>query len=102
MQRLNAASLLVIDDLGVERSTDYTLEKVYDLVDTRYRANKPLILTTNLSVKEMQQNNDIRFGRIYDRIFEVCYPIELRGKSWRYGIAARRYDEMEKMMDQNA
>ena len=65
--RLNNVRLLIIDDLGAERSTDYALEKVYGIIDSRYRAKKPLILTTNLTLQQMQNNTDIRYERIYDR-----------------------------------
>src|SRR5699024_905088 len=43
---LNGCSLLIIDDLGAERNTDYALEKVYNVIDGRARADKPMILTT--------------------------------------------------------
>lgn len=99
ISRLNRASLLIIDDLGAERSTDYSLEKVYNIVDSRYRARKPMILTTNLTLRDMQGNTDIRYTRIYDRIFEVCYPIEFTGISWRKEEAARRYDEMTEILE---
>lgn len=94
MQALNRAKLLVLDDLGAERTTDYALEKVYNIVDSRYRAGKPMILTTNLSLAQMQAATDVRYARIYDRIFEVCYPVEFKGKSWRQKAAANRFDEM--------
>ena len=99
IQRLNRARLLIIDDLGAERSTDYALERVYNIVDSRYRAKKPMLLTTNLSLKEMQSTTDIRYARIYDRVFEVCYPVEFTGQSWRYAEAARRYDEMQELLE---
>ena len=73
--KLNSVKLLIIDDLGAERSTDYALEKVYGIIDNRYRAKKPLILTTNLTLRQMQEATDIRYARIYDRIFEMCYPV---------------------------
>ena len=81
--KLNSVKLLIIDDLGAERSTDYALEKVYGIIDNRYRAKKPLILTTNLTLQQMQEATDIRYARIYDRIFEMCYPMEFSGVSWR-------------------
>lgn len=73
--RLNRAKLLIIDDLGAERSTDFALEKVYNIVDSRYRARLPIILTTNLTMAEMKETMDMRYTRIYDRIFELCYPM---------------------------
>lgn len=100
MNRLNVAHLLIIDDLGTERNTDYALEKVYNIIDSRYRAGKPLILTTNMTVKEMQENTDTRYKRIYDRIFEMCFPARVPGRSWREKEAAKRFDEMKKLMEE--
>lgn len=99
--RLNRAKLLIIDDLGAERSTDYALEKVYDIVDSRYRAKLPIILTTNLSMTELKESTDIRYTRIYDRIFEMCYPMQFKGQSWRKVEAARRFDAMKNFLEDN-
>lgn len=99
--RLNKAKLLIIDDLGAERSTDYALEKVYDIVDSRYRAKLPIILTTNLSMTELKESTDIRYTRIYDRIFEMCYPMQFKGQSWRKVEAARRFDAMKNFLEGN-
>lgn len=97
--KLNSVKLLIIDDLGAERSTDYALEKVYGIIDNRYRAKKPLILTTNLTLRQMQDATDIRYARIYDRIFEMCYPMEFSGVSWRKREAAQRYEETRKILE---
>lgn len=82
LDQLDRARLLVIDDLGAERGTETALEAVYNIVDTRYRQGKPMILTTNLTLDEMA-HADIRRERIYDRLREGCYPVEFRGTSWR-------------------
>lgn len=97
--KLNSVKLLIIDDLGAERSTDYALEKVYGIIDNRYRAKKPLILTTNLTLRQMQEATDIRYARIYDRIFEMCYPMEFSGVSWKKREAAQRYEETRKILE---
>lgn len=97
--KLNSVKLLIVDDLGAERSTDYALEKVYGIIDNRYRAKKPLILTTNLTLQQMQEATDIRYARIYDRIFEMCYPMEFSGVSWRKREAAQRYEETRKILE---
>ena len=97
--KLNSVKLLIIDDLGAERSTDYALEKVYGIIDNRYRAKKPLILTTNLTLRQMQEATDIRYARIYDRIFEMCYPMEFSGVSWRKREAAQRYEDTRKILE---
>lgn len=97
--RLNQAKLLIIDDLGTERSTDYALENVYNIIDSRYRCGKPLILTTNLDLQQMKECQDIRYSRIYDRIFEMCYPVKAEGLSWRKKEAAGRYRETKKLLE---
>lgn len=99
IRKMNRAKLLVIDDLGAERSTDFALEKVYNIIDSRYRARKPMILTTNLTLTQMQSAGDIRYTRIYDRIFEVCHPIEFKGESWRKKEAADRFEEMTRFLE---
>ena len=99
IRKMNRAKLLVIDDLGAERSTDYALEKVYNIIDSRYRSKKPMILTTNLTLSQMQNTGDIRYTRIYDRNFEVCYPIECKGEAWRKLEAADRFEEMTRFLE---
>lgn len=99
VERVMASDLLVIDDLGAERSTDYALEKVYNVIDSRYRSGKPIILTTNLNLTDMKNCDDIRFNRIYDRIFEMCYPIMVVGKSWRKKEAVTRFEEMKRLLE---
>lgn len=99
LARLNSAKLVIFDDLGAERNTDYALEKIYNIVDSRYRRQKPMIFTTNLAVAEMQEETDIRYSRIYDRVFEVCYPMQFIGQSWRMKTASRRFDEMEQLLN---
>lgn len=100
MAGLNAAKLLIIDDLGAERSTDYALEKVYNIIDSRYLSGKPLILTTNMTLKDMQESEDIRYRRIYDRIFEMCFPVRFAGRSWREKAASKRFDAMKNLMEE--
>ena len=94
--------MLIIDDLGSERSTDFAIERVYNIVDSRYRSKKPMILTTNLSLQEMKDTEDLRLARIYDRVFEVCYPMQFTGKSMRYETAAKRFDEMKNFFGLNS
>ena len=99
IQKLNQAQLLVIDDLGAERGTDFALEKVYDIIDSRYRSGKPIILTTNLEMSQMKNCDDIRYNRIYDRIFEMCYPVKVDGMSWRKKEAAARFADTRRILE---
>lgn len=97
--RMNSAKLVIFDDLGAERSTDYALEKVYNIIDSRYRRKLPMIVTTNLTIEEMKSETDRRYTRIYDRVFEVCYPMQFTGMSWRKKAANSRFMEMEKLLN---
>lgn len=100
ISRLNQARLLIIDDLGAERGTDYALEKVYNIIDSRYRSGRPIILTTNLELTQMKNCTDIRYNRIYDRIFEMCYPVKMDGLSWRKKEAAARFADTKKILEE--
>ncbi len=99
IQNLQSAKLLVLDDLGAERRTSYALEKVYNIVDARYRSKLPVILTTNLTMDEMMDAESMQYERIYDRIFEMCYPLEFKGMSWRKKAAFAKSNEMEKFLN---
>lgn len=98
ISRMNSAKLVIFDDLGAERNTDYALEKIYNIIDSRSRRELPMVLTTNLSIAEMQDEGDRRYSRIYDRIFETCYPMQFTGTSWRKKSASRRFEEMERLL----
>lgn len=80
---LNQYSLLIIDDLGIERGTEYVLEQVYSVIDSRYRSGKPLIVTTNLTLQQLRESQDTAHARIYDRVLERCVPIWVRGRNIR-------------------
>ena len=67
----------------MERGTEYALEQVYHVIDSRWRSGKPLIVTTNLSLEQIQNPKDTAHARIYDRILELCVPIRFEGGSMR-------------------
>lgn len=80
---LNSFPLLVIDDLSAERKTEYMQEIVFNVIDARYRANLPIIVTTNLTREELLNPADLTYQRIFSRLFEMCTPIEVSGKDRR-------------------
>ena len=79
----NEYDLLIIDDLGVERSTEYAMEQMFFVIDSRYRSRRPVIITTNLKLSELKNPPDLAHARIYDRILERCAPILFDGKNFR-------------------
>lgn len=95
-QRIRTVDLLVIDDIGTQNNSERDLNLLFSIVDTRGRANKPLIITSNLSTKELQDTSDREHYRAYNRINELCScpitPVVLRGKSIRNEIAKQKHD----------
>ena len=80
---INANSLLIIDDLGTQNDSKYNLDKMYQIINSRYVSGKPLIITTNLSLEEIANAKDDDHKRIYDRILQMCKPIELNDYDFR-------------------
>lgn len=76
-------SLLIIDDLGIERNTEYAKEQVYNIIDERYKAKLPLIVTTNLTLDDLKDSIELTQRRIYDRILSLCVPVSFYGESHR-------------------
>ena len=88
LDSLGDYDLLIIDDLGAERNTEYAMEQMFSIVDSRYRSGKPLTVTTNLKLDELKHPPDLAHARIYDRILERCAPILFSGKNFREDNAA--------------
>lgn len=79
----NSFPLLIIDDLGVERNSEFAREQVFSVIDSRYRSQLPLIVTTNLTPEQMRNPEDLARARIYDRVLERCTPIRVDGQNIR-------------------
>ena len=88
----------IIDDFGMERGTDYGLEQVFHVIDTRYRSNKPLIATTNRPLDELKKPTDTAHSRIYDRLLSMCVPIRFTGVNFRQETAKRKMETMKKLL----
>lgn len=83
---LSSYDLVILDDLGAERKSEFALQNVFNVVNRRWESGKPMIVTTNLSIKEMKAlstKNELQYQRIYDRLFDMCTPICVNGASRR-------------------
>ncbi|WP_342976559.1 ATP-binding protein [Streptococcus constellatus] len=84
IEGLTNVSVLILDDLGIERDTSYAKEQVYNIVNSRYLKQKPTIFTTNLPYEKIQNSDDgVEYERIYSRIIEMCIPIKVMGEDFR-------------------
>lgn len=95
IDRLVSVRLLVIDDLGAERDSSYGLEKVYTVIDGRYSAKRPMVVTTNLGREELH-NGGIGYGRITSRLLERCLPLEI--DCGRRRASAEHYGRMREKL----
>ena len=98
LEDLTRPSLLIIDDLGAERNTEYSLEQIYAVIDSRYSSGKPMILTTNLTLEEMENPGDRSHARIYSRILERCVPVLIHGPDLRKRNAERQFQEAKAIL----
>lgn len=86
---LKNASLLILDDLGAENDTLWAKSKIYEIIDNRYRDGKPMIVSTNLDPQQLKRKLTAEDGvtRTYDRLVEMCTPLEVKGDSKRVKYA---------------
>ena len=83
--RLTSVDLLHIDDLGVEKRSDWVLEQLYAIVNERYEAQRSMVVTTNLDQPALEE----QIGpRTVSRLVEICGdPLPLFGEDLRYRVA---------------
>lgn len=80
IHRAKADDLVVLDDIGAEKPTDWVEERLYALIDLRYRMQRATIYTTNYSIKELES----QIGeRAVSRIIEMTYGIKVDGPDYR-------------------
>lgn len=95
---LNGFSLLIIDDLGAERTSEFMQEMIYTIIDSRYRAGLPMIITTNMDISKIKNPANVEQARIYDRIIERCFPIKVTGESRRRGKIKENYNHLKDLL----
>ena len=83
IRQIKSYSLVIIDDIGMEKPTDKDLSVLNEIVDLRYLAKKPLIVTSNLTLEEMRENTGLYGDRITSRLDEICIQIRLTGEDSR-------------------
>jgi DNA replication protein DnaC len=94
LERLAAVDLLHIDDLGVENTTEWVLEQLYSIVNTRYEDERAMIVTTNLRYEELI---DQLGERTVSRLVAICgNGLPLYGEDDRRSLRdAREHSQVE-------
>lgn len=95
---LNRYDLLILDDFGVERSSEYKQEIVYNVIDGRTKAGLPLIVTSNITAQELKNPKSTNEQRVFSRLLKMCHPITVTGKDRRVTESVTGYAEMKKLL----
>lgn len=72
--------VLMIDDIGAEKSSDWSIEKIYNIINQRYENMLTTVVTSNFSPKELK---GMIGDRIVSRMVEMCFLIKLEGNDKR-------------------
>lgn len=100
LSSLDRYRLLVLDDLGAERNSEWMFENIYQIIDYRTRSGLPMMITANLTWDEIKNPKDERNKRIYSRVMEACHPEPVKGTGRRSRAAAEQYKEMREALRQ--
>lgn len=80
LQKLKDCELLIIDDIGTEKTSEWVMDIYFSIIDFRYSNLKPIVIATNLTDSEVKDKFN---ERIMSRIFEMCDGVKLTGNDFR-------------------
>jgi DNA replication protein DnaC len=84
LDRLGTVDLLHVDDVGAEHTSDWVLEQLYSIVNTRYEDQRSVVVTTNLQPDELAKQIG---SRTVSRLIEMCGdPLPLFGTDHRRSL----------------
>lgn len=89
IERYINVPLLIIDDIGKEKATDWSLATLYSIIDGRYEKAMPLVITSNYTPDELIKRltphgaDETTAECITDRLNEMCHVATTKGESWR-------------------
>lgn len=99
LNQVRNVQFLILDDVGFERRTPYASEKLYEIINTRYLAKKPLIITTNLTLDEIKAPSDMDYKRVFSRMIEMTTPVHVAGQERRQKIAREKSAALRDMLN---
>ena len=95
---LNNFDLLAIDDLGTESNSSYTNDIVYQILNNRYNAGLPTIITSNITAQELKNPPDLSREQIYSRLYEMTIPVECKQVNRRKNALKTAYKEYKDIL----
>jgi len=89
------AKVLVLDELGANKPTEWVRDTIAHIINCRYNDKKLTIFTSNFLDKPAKQGEESladRIGvRLRSRLFEMCSEVEIRGVDFRQDIKKAKY-----------
>ena len=95
--KVSSGELIVLDNIALE---EFKTKKIVAMLAALGANGKPMIVTTNIPLSVMQKAADLDERRIYDRVLEVCVPIQFNGENFRKGNAAENVKRAAKILNQ--
>lgn len=91
MDSMVGYGFVLVDDFGTSRQTEYAQEQIFGVIDAIYRAKIPVVITSNLSLKDLEHPESLSDTRLFDRVLSMC-PVRVcvDGPSRRKAEADRR------------
>lgn len=83
LQAVKTTELIALDDLGAERETPWATERLYVIINARYNARLPTLVTSNVPPEELEVHTG--WERLVSRILEMCHLVILDGADYRKG-----------------
>lgn len=80
LSMMKTIPVLVLDDLGKEKKTEWSQQILFDVINARYEHLLPVVITTNLSADELANHVG---GAIWSRLYEMCGALTTKGKDFR-------------------
>lgn len=80
LHRVRSDALVILDDIGAEKPSDWVEEQLYAIIDQRYRMKRSTFFTTNCTLRQLE----LQIGsRSVSRIMEMCQGVKVGGEDWR-------------------
>lgn len=83
IDRLTAVEMLVLDDLGAEKDSEWVLERLFMIINNRYIHGRITVITSNLMLEELEQRGGLQWRRICSRIAGMSRSFRLLGEDMR-------------------
>ncbi len=77
---MRTVDMLILDDVGKEKQTEWSASVMFDVINHRYESMKPIIITSNFNSEQLEEY----FGEAcYSRLIEMCNAVVTQGSDKR-------------------